>query len=127
MQKLVFHPAWDKTIAAKDRKNIEQALSETNLSKDQEIQFTTLQQAINHKGELLVISLIHNIGDSDYRIHNETFHYINNDKIIAEQTFSIADLAVKGKTSMPWTFIFPPSSFHEDELGEIGELVSTMG
>ncbi|WP_165769140.1 hypothetical protein [Virgibacillus profundi] len=57
MQKLIFESAWDKTIAEQDRENIKQVFDKVNLTAEKSIQFTSLWQAKNHRGELLIAVL----------------------------------------------------------------------
>lgn len=57
MQKLKFQSAWDKTIAEEDRKKIKTAFENVSLDSGRNIQFSTLWQAKNHRGELLVAVL----------------------------------------------------------------------
>jgi len=121
MQKLIFHPKWDKTVADKDREKIKQGFQDAHFSETQDIQFTTLWRAINHKEELLVTVLVHNLGDREFSPINEKFSYMKNNQLIAERNFSIPELVVMGKTSMPWTFIFPEKSFEQIDIDETGE------
>lgn len=117
-QTLRFEDAWDRTLAKEDRKRIE---DEFELAKDQlttePIQFTPLQEAINHKGELLIMVLIHNVSNENYSFHEDTLQFIHQEsgKIVAEHTFSIPRLIIEKHTSMPWTFIFPKHNITEDQ------------
>ncbi|KYC90332.1 MULTISPECIES: SLAP domain-containing protein [Heyndrickxia] len=113
MQKLQFESAWDKTLSDNDRERIKNVFFKTNYSNDNSIQFTPLWQAINHKGELLVTTLIHNFSEHPVTFKNKKLLYYENNKMIADHTFSIPNLLVEKKTSMPWTFIFPADSFHQ--------------
>lgn len=110
MQKLTFESAWDKTIAEKDREQIKQSFKEACLTPGINIQFTALWQAKNHRGELLVAVLIHNTSQQDFSFHNQKMTYTVNDTIFATHSFS-PSIIVEKETSMPWTFIFPASSF----------------
>ncbi|MRH45061.1 SLAP domain-containing protein [Aquibacillus halophilus] len=107
MQKLQFEEKWDKAIAKKDRKRIEQIFSELDLTNNSGIQLTRLSQAQNYRGELLVMVLIHNTSDQILNFDGTKLHYIENNEILANHTFTLPSLVIEPKTSMPWTFIFP--------------------
>lgn len=115
-QTLIFENAWDRTIAEADREKIKDVFEQSrkHLNKTP-IQFTALNNAINHKGELLVTVLIHNVSDKDFSFHEDSLQYIhsNTGKVIAEHSYTIPRLKIKKYTSMPWTFIFP---IHHYEL-----------
>lgn len=51
MQMLTFESKWDKTITNHDRKRIREFFQEAVLTPDIAIQFTSLWQAKNHRGE----------------------------------------------------------------------------
>ncbi|WP_085992641.1 SLAP domain-containing protein [Oceanobacillus senegalensis] len=106
MQKLQFESKWDKTIADKDRENIKQIFNQIKLEEKPNIQFTLLKEAINHRGDLLVTVLMHNISNNDFPIHQKEIYYVIDDEILAKQTFDFPHLIVEKHTSMPWTFIF---------------------
>mgnify|MGYP001286509127 CR=1 FL=1 len=61
MQQLVFHPAWDKALAEKDRKHIIQTFETTRPLDENSIQISVLRHAFNYKEELLVTGIIHNL------------------------------------------------------------------
>lgn len=123
MQKLIFEPSWDKTISQQDRNRIIQSFHKTSLSNNEDIQFTTLWQAENHKGELLITVLIHNCGNEAISFHQKTIRYMENNMVLAEHAFSHPSLIVEGQTSMPWTFIFPVGSFEKKTENENGVIV----
>lgn len=120
MQKVKFHPAWDKTIAPGDRDRIERIFQETIVSTQEDIQFTTIQHAINHKRELLIIVLVHNNREDKISFDNQKLFYMKNNHIVAEHIFTPPSLTIEPQTSMPWTFIFPPESFQQEEKFEKG-------
>ena len=108
MQKLQFEPAWDRTIADKDRKWIEHMFKEHLINKENGGHFTFLREAINHKGELLVTVLIHNFDESPLSLKSTIISYEDEKQEIIG-TFDVP-YEIPGKTSIPWTFIFPSSS-----------------
>ncbi|MGE8080122.1 SLAP domain-containing protein [Peribacillus loiseleuriae] len=122
MQKLQYESSWDKTLSNKDRKIIEGIFLNTSLPNQNSIQFTSLWQAINHKGELLVTVLVHNFSHQVCSFMNKKLRYIENNDIFAEHTFTLPSLTVQPETSMPWTFIFPVESLNSHELLEDGRL-----
>lgn len=122
MQKLQYESSWDKTLSNKDRKTIEEIFLKTSLPNQNRIQFTSLWQAINHKGELLVTVLVHNSSHQVCSFNNKKLRYIEKNEIIAEQTFILPSLTVQPKTSMPWTFIFPVESLKSHGSLENGRL-----
>ncbi|ASK64040.1 SLAP domain-containing protein [Virgibacillus phasianinus] len=121
MQKLTFQSAWDKTIADRDRERIKETFQKAELAPGVDIQFTSLWQAKNHRGDLLVAMLIHNTSYQDYTFHNQEFSYVVNDTILAKYSFS-PGVTIQKQTSMPWTFIFPTGSFNSNAKFEGGQL-----
>lgn len=121
MQKLTFETKWDKTIADQDRERIKQSFQEAILAPDINIQFTSLWQAKNHRDELLVAVLIHNTSEQNFTFHDQQMTYFVNGSLFAEHTFS-PHVTVEKQTSMPWTFIFPASTFNSYEKFEGGVL-----
>ncbi|MBA9028425.1 SLAP domain-containing protein [Peribacillus huizhouensis] len=122
MQKLQYESSWDKTLSNKDRKIIEEIFLETSLPKQSRFQFTSLWQAMNHKGELLVTVLVHNFSHQVCSFINKNLRYIEKNEIIAEHTFTLPSLTVQPETSMPWTFIFPIESLMSHGSLENGHL-----
>lgn len=106
MQQLIFADAWNKTISPQDRYSIEEAFSQVALIESEDLQFTTLWQAVNYRGDLLVTALIHNCTEKDVMFHDQPVCVTDGDKILVTHRFTLP-LQLKGKTSMPWTFIFP--------------------
>jgi SLAP domain-containing protein len=105
MQKLYFEPAWDKTIAPIDREKITHHFQEQTKQPQVGVHLSFLWNARNHKGEQLIIVLIHNFEEIDFRLYNTVISYYKKDKIQANATFSLP-CEIAGNTSMPWTFIF---------------------
>ncbi|HLR66720.1 SLAP domain-containing protein [Virgibacillus alimentarius] len=120
MQKLTFHPAWEKTLSVKDKEQIEQSFHHTRFSSCS-IHFTPLWEAINHKGELLVTVIIHNSTDGPVLFHHQQFIYEKNRTVIASSNFSLPS-QVQKETSMPWTFIFPSGTFTDASEIKGGEI-----
>lgn len=121
LQKLTFESKWDKTIADQDRGQIKQFFQEAILVPAKNIQFTSLWQAKNHRGELLVTVLIHNISQRNFSFVDQQMTYLVNDSFFAKHTFS-SPITIEKQTSMPWTFIFPASTLNSDERFEDGVL-----
>lgn len=105
MQHLIFHPAWDKTLCYEDRKLIEQLFVQQLNDQPNMLSASLIRTAINYKNGLLVTALVHNYSE-------KTIHFI--DRIITleceeseiKQTFTLPELQIPAKSSMPWTFIF---------------------
>ncbi|MFZ3578775.1 SLAP domain-containing protein [Virgibacillus sp. DJP39] len=125
MQKLIFESKWDKTIADQDRDNIKQVFKESVLAPNVDIQFTSLWQAKNHRGDLLVAVLIHNSSAQNFSFDNQMLTYTVEDSIFSEHTFSLP-VTVEKQTSMPWTFIFPAGRFNDSEKFHDGNLHLTL-
>ncbi|MFC4559791.1 SLAP domain-containing protein [Virgibacillus kekensis] len=121
MQKLKFHPAWERTLSAKDRTQIESIFQDSKLSSEEQIQFTPVWQATNYKKELLITVLIHNTGKTAFTFDNQKMAYTQNGETIAESTFTLP-VSIHEQTSMPWTFIFPTGSFSKKETYHSGTL-----
>lgn len=122
MQKLIFHPKWDKTISIKDRKLIELCFAEAAVMENQQIEFTPLWHARNHKQELLVTAIVHNTSKQPFSFHERKISYHDRAGKAAEHQFSIKSLIIEPHTSMPWTFIFPLNTIIKGPLHENGKL-----
>ena len=109
MQALLLEKAWERTISDADRSMIIEAFQEAVLSDKPAVQFSSLWQAMNHKKELLVTVIIHNIGKEAISFTDKTIKYSVAAKTAAKHTFSLP-FFIQGETSMPWTFIFPKES-----------------
>ncbi|AXI09788.1 SLAP domain-containing protein [Oceanobacillus sp. 143] len=107
MQKLLYEPTWDKALSDKDRTLINRVFLETKASTNNKIEFSKIREAFNHKGELLVMVLIHNSTKVEFVFKEEMLHYVENDIVIAAHVFTLPSLISEPGTSMPWTFIFP--------------------
>lgn len=123
MQKLIFESSWDKALSNKDRKVIEDAFLKTATLNSNNIQFTPLWQAFNHKDELLVTMLIHNFTSEFVSFNDIQLRYLESNKMIAEHLFHHPTLAIQASHSMPWTFIFPSSSTKRKATFENGQMV----
>jgi SLAP domain-containing protein len=98
-----------------------EVFQEAVLSGTPAIQFSPLWQAINHKKELLVTVIIHNISEESFHFTDQTVIYSIGEKILAKHTFSLPFL-IKANTSVPWTFIFPKEKFLSDQTPADGKL-----
>jgi len=122
MQILNFETSWEKAIATKDRKLITEIFQRSNTTDGQSIRLEPIWEAMNYKGEVLITVLIHNFMDTALTFQNQKFTYIEKESIIAEHIFTVSQLVIKSKTSMPWTFIFPIESLHQKEIRGNGKL-----
>ncbi|WP_171038075.1 SLAP domain-containing protein [Aquibacillus sediminis] len=123
MQKLQFENSWNKTISKQDREQIEKTFLEVMLQEDIPIQFTVLWHAVNHSGDLLVTTLVHNTTTEMVRFDDATIQYSVNNNMVAEYSFSLPTLHIAPQTSMPWTFIFPTDSITKVNMTNKGTLV----
>ncbi|WP_188207190.1 SLAP domain-containing protein [Alkalibacillus aidingensis] len=112
MQKLVFESKWEQTISEQDRQKIESTFNKINIPNHQ-VRLTPLWQAVNHKGELLVTTLIHNSTNQSLSFNNTKVQYDNR----VEALFTLP-ISIDPQTSMPWTFIFPEHPMPE-KLGQL--------
>lgn len=111
MQKLQFEASWDKALSAKDRSTIERIFIETHQKNHSDILCSPIQEAINHKEELLITVLIHNFTEDDLTFDNTRIIYSNELGILAKNEFTLPRLTIPSQVSMPWTFIFPKDSY----------------
>ncbi len=121
MQKLLFEEAWERTISEADRLLIKEAFQQAVLSDLPAIQFSRLWQATNYKDELLITAIIHNVSGNSFSFTKKTIYYRAGEEIAAYHKFTLP-VAVKAKTSMPWTFIFPKESIAAGFSQDIGKL-----
>lgn len=122
MQKLKFESSWGKAIAVKDKELIAEIFQNSNTEDGQSIRLVPIWEAMNYKGEVLITVLIHNFMDTELTFQNQKFTYIEKEAIIAEHIFTVPQLIIKRKTSMPWTFIFPIESLEMKEIRGNGKL-----
>lgn len=121
-QKLQFEPAWDRTISAKDRNEIKQTF-DSFVAKlpDAGIHFSPLWQATNHQDNLLLTVLIHHCDAEPFAFRNPVMQYRLGTIILARHTCDFS-YTIPGKTSMPWTFIFPKGTYSEQAMQARGVL-----
>ncbi|RDW19392.1 SLAP domain-containing protein [Oceanobacillus chungangensis] len=110
MQKLLYEPTWDRALSDKDRTLINRVFLETKASTNNKIEFSRIREAFNHKGELLVMVLIHNSTNAEFVFKEVMLQYVENGEVIAANVFTLPYLKTEPGTSMPWTFIFPVES-----------------
>lgn len=122
MQELLFEPSWEKALAHKDREKIQKIFLETNKLDTSNIRLVPIRQAFNHKGELLITVLIHNFSDAALTFNEKRMLYIEKNKAVAENTFTLPTLFIPSKVSMPWTFIFPAGCWNSCTPLENGHL-----
>lgn len=109
MQKLTLEPAWEKTISAQDRAQIEQIFQHTSNQNENELVCSLIRTAINHKQQMLITVLIHNFSSHMIDFENREVRCLLEQGSVA-QNFTIPALKIPSQTSMPWTFIFQNSS-----------------
>lgn len=107
MQTLQFEASWDKTLSKKDRIMIEVLFESTKDPAGNSIRFTPIWEAENYKRELLITVLIHNFTETDLQFSGAKLRYEDGHKQFAEHIFTLPNVTIPSKVSMPWTFIFP--------------------
>ncbi|RDW17348.1 SLAP domain-containing protein [Oceanobacillus arenosus] len=122
MQRLQFEPTWDKALSDKDRSLINLTHSETKARANNRIEFIRIREAFNHRGELLVMVLIHNSTKTAFRFQEEKLRYVEGSNLIAVHTYTLPSVISEPETSMPWTFIFPVESLRSKPVLENGSL-----
>jgi SLAP domain-containing protein len=122
LQKLVFESAWDRTIAEKDRHDIERVFSEINAEGKEGYQAVLLKTAFNHKREFLVTVLLNNYSKIPMSLLGKKVVYKEKGQTLGEFD-SEYTLEVPAQTSMPWTFIFPEGSLLDPPNDDSGELI----
>ncbi|MFD1067254.1 SLAP domain-containing protein [Oceanobacillus locisalsi] len=122
---LVFESKWHKALPDTDRQKIEQTFQHKvpAESANKSITFTPLWQARNHRSNLLVTVLINNFSKQPYSFEHSTLEYIEEDVVKARKEFTLDRVLVPPDSSMPWTFIFPKSSFINHSINLNGSLV----
>jgi SLAP domain-containing protein len=121
LQKLAFEKAWDKTIAEKDRTEIERVFSENKHADKESHNAIVLRTALNHKKELLVTVLVNNYLNEPLSLRERKIIYRENGVDCGEMESPYA-LEIPAQTSMPWTFIFPLGYVEGTSSRERGEL-----
>lgn len=111
MQQLQYEASWEKALAAQDRHNIEKIFNETKHLNSSDIICSPIRQAVNHKQQLLVTVLVHNLTDNPLTFNNTRLVYRTQQQIIADDKFTLPTLTIPPFVSMPWTFIFPEFSY----------------
>lgn len=99
---LCYETSWAKALSDIDKRNIENIFQTAPKTL-----FTTIRHAINHRGHLLVTVLIRNMSDQKMMFCDEKIVYMQDDHIVASNTFTIDALVIPPHSAMPWTFIFP--------------------
>lgn len=123
MQKLIFESAWEKTIAPADREKIISVFHETKNEGDGTIKFIPLKTAVNHEESLLITVLIHNFTKELFPLQGLRLTYTESTQSVAEYDFSFPHVTIESRTSMPWTFIFPKTSWIREPSFENSGLV----
>ena len=127
LQKLIFEPSWEKALSKKDRLEIEDIFVRTKFNQSDGILLSPIREAMNHKGELLVMVLIHNFSNNEFTLNEKVLTYTQYGKVTAQHTFTHSSVKIEPHTSMPWTFIFPVESMSDNLTIDIGclEIISS--
>lgn len=104
MQQLMFETSWDKAIAEKDRIKIEQKFHQQAPLMYGRIHIVFYKKAVNYKGQILIMTIIHNGTEEPLIIENTPIEFVEEIHPLQE-TFTVP-CTIPANTSMPWTFIF---------------------
>lgn len=122
LQSLQFEASWEKAIAINDRKLITDIFQVSSKKGEVSIQLVPIWEAMNYKGEVLITVLIHNFTDTPLTFRHQKFTYQENETVVAEHIFTIPQVVIKPRNSMPWTFIFPIESLLLKKIRGNGKL-----
>ncbi|WP_433744978.1 accessory Sec system S-layer assembly protein [Falsibacillus pallidus] len=114
---LDLEETWEKSLANEDREKLDQLVKSMTPPKPGEVNFMGIQAKQGEDGSLHVTLLIRN--GSEKNLTLKQLPLIVEDasgEIIAKGGFQLNDLEVKSNTSKPWTFIFPASLLHKDDV-----------
>ena len=125
MQQLVYHPAWEKQLSHKDRQIIEDVFEATYDVQNDILETPFIRADFNHKGQLLVMVLIHNFTHRAIGI-TEKYVQLSQGDFFYEQKFTLPT-RIAAFSSMPWTFIFEPNEqFSELNLTDLHVEIDTF-
>ncbi|MER2000839.1 MAG: SLAP domain-containing protein, partial [Lysinibacillus sp.] len=125
MQQLVYHPAWEKQLSHKDRQIIEDVFEATYDVQNDILETPFIRADFNHKGQLLVMVLIHNFTHRAIGINNK-FVQLSQGDFFCEQQFTLPT-RIAAFSSMPWTFIFEPNeAFEALDLSKLNLEIDTF-
>nr|WP_285877026.1 SLAP domain-containing protein [Fictibacillus phosphorivorans] len=122
VQRLLFESAWDRTLAEKDRNEIERVFSEIRADEKEGYEAILLKTAFNHKEKFLVTVLLSNYSKQPMTLLGKKVVYKERGQTLGEFE-SAYTLEIPAQTSMLWTFIFPEGSLVDQPEGDPGELV----
>ncbi|EIT83676.1 hypothetical protein A374_19190 [Fictibacillus macauensis ZFHKF-1] len=122
MQRLMFEQKWDQTISEQDRALITNLFEQSKHEEGAPVKFTFVRSALNHKGDLLVMCLLHHFGGETLTFSEQELTYYEKGSAVAQSVFTITHTALPPHTSMPWTFIFPKQTVMKQPTLAHGEL-----
>lgn len=115
MQKLILDPTWESTLSIADSEVIQKKFSSTVDDHDC-LAAVPIWKAVNHKGDLLITTLIHNRTSENIIVFDRKVVYLEGGSVVASHIFTIKRLVIGANCSTPWTFIFPRGTFQEKQL-----------
>ncbi|WP_377887298.1 SLAP domain-containing protein [Alkalihalobacillus sp. R86527] len=107
---LRFEDKWEKAISPSDHEEFNKVHQRFPI-KSNELLFAPVRVAMNHNGALLATVLILNGYKSNWRLYERAIQYVESTDIVAEGSFTRESLEIPSQSAVPWTFIFPSSSF----------------
>lgn len=102
--------SWKKSLASKDKKQLEEIVQSLTPPKPGEVNFMGLQAKFAENGDLHITLLIRNGSEKNINLEQIPLQVEDADgDIVATGGFKLENFTVKANTSKPWTFIFPKS------------------
>lgn len=114
---LDLEESWEKSLADKDKEQLENLVKSMTPPKPGEVNFMGIQARQADDGSLHVTLLIRNGSDNGLAL--QQLPLIVEDAsgdVIAKGGFKLENLSVRANTSKPWTFIFPKELLLKDEI-----------
>lgn len=115
---LDLEESWEKSLAEKDKEQLENLVKGMTPPKPGEVNFMGIQARLAEKdGSLHVTILIRN--GSENNLSLQQIPLVVEDAsgdVIAKGGFKLEKLNVKANTSKPWTFIFPKEMLLKEEI-----------
>ena len=112
MQSFQLQEAWQRQISPDDKEQLIDLFNKTRNQMGETITCIPYRLAFNHRQDLLCTVLIHNTKDESIDLRNVIVTIKKEHKEVATNTFHDLPLQLPGKTSMPWTYIFPLDRYH---------------
>lgn len=110
MQTFQLQEAWQRTISDYDKEKLTALFEETKPLEKDTLTCVPYRLAYNHREELLCTVLIHNTFTQPVDIGQASVKLLHQHEEVANYDFHFSQQLTE-KTSMPWTYIFPKTSY----------------